>query len=731
MSRSKTGTPVSDNHPANNLTYIEEEIKLQLQKTPFQLLLESENYQQQLHDLRNSWKFAFVVQWLYLFRGAIRLSGEPFTVDLLEEELVGITEPNLIHKISTNLVSVLLGAKVAVEDFSFKARYVLGETTSILGTEDEPIKFDSLTLIEKFDLFYQLIFQLQYTDNFRKQVEKYEKENELRIEPIFELGDESYFLLSDNRIYLRKMSNFPELKIPRKYKHAKKILNPEVDFPEIEPTFEWECIANGIYQIHDFLVSIAKDKKKKELFQNIKENINTIAADDLTRRKKIVKRKREQQLNELVSNRKRSSRLQEREEQLRIEKEQREAEEARQREEQRLIKLAKKVKAKENQIRREFEERLRSSSSTRRTTVFDSGYTPGAPPKELELEEGGWLFECYCGVRELNYDDGGKLISCERCQRWQHLKCQDRSVQQELIRNSNEIFICNWCKQELEIEVESQLEAKLEAERLQREKELEERQRNRELQKKRQEEERLRAEEEERKRKEELEQERQRRILERERLKESGVYGSPVPFQSPTPTSTPASTNHEQHQQDQSSQQSSFQASAQRYQQNGLPAMGSFQVFNSQTPVFNNGLHSNGITASQPQSQAAPSAPPQSEHQDISQTGLHSQPQVQSSEVQAIQAPQTQSTQPQIASEVTKVQQEVQQPLPQPTQQAEAIQPSQFQTTQVSQQTGNTPSLQATQPISPTKPQQEQPNDSPSKQSESPSKAFSIQNILG
>lgn len=222
MSRSKTGTPVSEHHPANKLTYIEEDIKLQLQKTPFQLIIEAENYQQQLNDLRNDWKYAVVLQWLYLFRGAIRLSGEPFSVDILEEELVGLTEPALLNKITTNLVSVLLGAKVTVEDFSFKARYVLGDTTTVLGTEDDPVDFDSLSLVGKFDVLYQLVFQLQYTDNFRKQVEKYEKENELRMEPIFDDGEESYFLLSDNRIYSRKLNKFPKLAIPRKFKYAKK-----------------------------------------------------------------------------------------------------------------------------------------------------------------------------------------------------------------------------------------------------------------------------------------------------------------------------------------------------------------------------------------------------------------------------------------------------------------------------------------------------------------------------
>lgn len=681
MSRSKTGTPVSENHPANDLNFIDEEIKLQLQKTPFQLLIESDTYRQQLHDLRNNWKYAVVLQWLYLFRGAIRLSGETFSVDIIEEELVGLTEPSLINKISTNLVSVLLGAKVAPEDFSFKARYVLGETTTILGTEDEPITFESLSLVDKFDVFYQLIFQLQYTDNFRKQVEKYEKENELRLEPIFDDGEESYFLLSDNRIYLRKLSNFPKLKIPRKFKHAKH-LNPEVDFAEIEPEFEWECVANGIYQIHDFLASIQKDKKKKPLFQNIKEHINFIAEDDLNRRKKIVKRKREQQLHELVSNRKRSSRLQEREDQLRVEKEKREAEEELQRKEQARIKAARKLKAKENQFKREFEERLRKTSSSRRTAVFDSGYTPGTAPKDLELGDDDWLFECYCGVREQNYDDGGKLISCERCHRWQHLKCQDRVVQQELIRNSNEVFICNWCKQDLEGEVER----KLEEEEIQRKKDLEEKQRQRELQKQRDEEERLRLEEEERKRKEEIEKERERRILEREKLRENSAQFSPAPFEQQPQHSVPQPQQSNQQQQPNVTQQ--------------LPVMGSFQIFNQQTPVFNN----------------SPSIPKPT---NGTNGGVYHQPSEPAPQPQPfVQSPVPQQTPISAPAPAPAVAQ----PIAAPTINIPPSQPQQ-------NAQPKTPSIPVPQPISPSK--QQQTPQSSENQSESPSRSFSIQNILG
>jgi hypothetical protein len=82
MSRSKTGTPVIEDHPAHRLKFVDEEIKAQLLKTPTHLVLEQETYQAQLKELRNDWRYAFVIQWLTYFRGAIRMANDPLTVDV-------------------------------------------------------------------------------------------------------------------------------------------------------------------------------------------------------------------------------------------------------------------------------------------------------------------------------------------------------------------------------------------------------------------------------------------------------------------------------------------------------------------------------------------------------------------------------------------------------------------------------------------------------------------------
>lgn len=568
MSRSKQSTPAANvDHPANELTFVDDQIKQQLLKTPVKLLLEDDTYKIQLNELRNNWKYSFCLQWLFFFRGASRLTNETITVDLIEEELVGLTEENLMIKIPVALAATLIGSKVTIDDFSYRVRFLLGDSCKLLGTEEAPIEFKSLSFVDKFSLFYELIQRIQKTDNFRAQVEKYENDSELRFDSIFEKNEsESYYLLSDNRIYLRTLKNWPKLKIPKKHKHAR-LTNPEEDLRSIDPELEWECVAIGIYEIHAFLDSIKSNRSMKPLFQNIKDHIDELANEDLQTRKKILKRKRENEMTQMLSSRKRSSRIQMKEEQMKAEQERLAAEAEEQAQRQLKARRQRKLKQKEKLIKEEIEERLRrTQSSTSRTrtsrmshlrestpssnepiptdnaeaTITTTTTTPtttetkpenetvdvDAPePIKLnidaielkELQEGEWLFQCHCNINQKNYDDGTKQIVCEKCGRWQHLKCQPRAIQQEMVHNAEEPFICSYCKEDFEIETIEKLEQE-EILRLQQEEqrrlELIEKQKQKELAKIQRQEEQRQQEELERHRKEEIERERER---ERER----------------------------------------------------------------------------------------------------------------------------------------------------------------------------------------------------------------------
>lgn len=447
---------VDEAHPANSLEFVSEEVKTQLLKTPYKLVLEGESYVQQLQEVRNNWKFQVVFEWLFYFRGCIRINiNDPFNIELLEQELVGLIEPNLFPKIYVNLASVVLGVKITKENFSAKVQDYFGETTTLLGTSPKDlIQFESLSINDKFELLYELVFQLQYLDTFRAQVDKYDNDSDLRIEPIFTDYSEgvSYYFLEDNRLYKKTIVDYPGLSIPKKLKEFKKIAG-ELEDLEIEPEVSWECIAIGIYEFDSFLKSISKVKKLRKLFDELRTNyIGLVIEEDLKKRKKILKRKREQELLELVSHRKRSSRIQEKEEQLKIEKEKRKILEEERLAQENQQKRNRTLKKRESEYKKSIKAKLATIPTEEietRKEVLSTELSLDEYPKDLGEDD--WWFDCHCGVKGKNWDDGVKMISCERCHRWQHLKCQERILQQELLRNPDEIFICTWCKKKLEL----------------------------------------------------------------------------------------------------------------------------------------------------------------------------------------------------------------------------------------------------------------------------------------
>ncbi|KAJ1558998.1 hypothetical protein HK405_012414, partial [Cladochytrium tenue] len=63
-----------------------------------------------------------------------------------------------------------------------------------------------------------------------------------------------------------------------------------------------------------------------------------------------------------------------------------------------------------------------ASFSVGRSSPAVSG-SRGAAPAAADAEEDPWFFDCACGVRGYNIDDGRPMIACGRCGNWQHLAC--------------------------------------------------------------------------------------------------------------------------------------------------------------------------------------------------------------------------------------------------------------------------------------------------------------------
>lgn len=79
--------------------------------------------------------------------------------------------------------------------------------------------------------------------------------------------------------------------------------------------------------------------------------------------------------------------------------------------------------------------------------------TLGVSPTAQEEDKGEekdeeWGFECICGKKGNNFDDGTLQISCEKCGVWQHISCLNfKTPTGRPVRGFNSlIFVCNGCK---------------------------------------------------------------------------------------------------------------------------------------------------------------------------------------------------------------------------------------------------------------------------------------------
>ncbi|GMM37050.1 hypothetical protein DASC09_043750 [Saccharomycopsis crataegensis] len=256
----------SSDHPAESLKHINAEIVAQLSKLPSKLPTEGEPYLSQIKPLRSSFEYAFVYNWLSVFRGAIKMSADPFHVYIWEEELAGVTFPStFINRLKVNLINSLLkaGMKIrAPEEFDQSLMSFLGDQLDEIlnkydvhvsdyideeqGAEDyeeeieenndedeeeeeeeeydeydeygypveklpkvkeTPSKplirfFDLLPLGAKVEIFYILIDKVCVTNSFAKYLEKFEKPIELRLDPIFTHVSQSKFPVIESSYYL-------------------------------------------------------------------------------------------------------------------------------------------------------------------------------------------------------------------------------------------------------------------------------------------------------------------------------------------------------------------------------------------------------------------------------------------------------------------------------------------------------------------------------------------------
>jgi hypothetical protein len=108
---------------------------------------------QALKDLRTSYKYIYVINWLYHCRGFIKLQSEYFDVDIFELELLNYfptnsfllnaeDQPNInnlfIYKLKIHLITALQNSKLSsVNNFEKIFRLWFGANTPLGGKEED------------------------------------------------------------------------------------------------------------------------------------------------------------------------------------------------------------------------------------------------------------------------------------------------------------------------------------------------------------------------------------------------------------------------------------------------------------------------------------------------------------------------------------------------------------------------------------------------------------------
>lgn len=312
-----------------------------------------------LIETRNSYAYIYVVNWLYHFRGFLKLQSDLFDVDIFELELLGhfpdikmSTDDSdaplkslslFLTKLKIALMSAAQNSRLkSIENFEKIFRLWFGPDTPLGGVDDaddddaenkpsnplaskaaENILFDALKMSEKFEVLYILINHISQYANFKNWMDKNSIPlDQLRMKSIYsEIAEKEpraqhdYFLLFDNlRLYKRTIKYTP-LVIPKK----RKLLpaDPNLAFAQecfdISMDVKFDLIFQNVYELEKF-VETSSIPQLSHVVAN-QDNVDLVFAAELRKRRYLTNRRKELQLASLLATRKRSSRIEAKEKQ--------------------------------------------------------------------------------------------------------------------------------------------------------------------------------------------------------------------------------------------------------------------------------------------------------------------------------------------------------------------------------------------------------------------------------
>ncbi|KAI9674543.1 MAG: hypothetical protein M1817_001881 [Caeruleum heppii] len=430
--------------------------------------------------LRNMWEFANLMQYLYIFGRAVKIE-EDLDIEMFETECLHEEPSEKLTQVGLALlkfVSSHRGLTIDMFDEYTRRQYQSRmPSRNPFGKEETPLSFQT------FDIFSK------------------------RVEPTgWDSQERTYFVMDDNRLY-RQTEPPPTPPAPSKPKKNSKraraiaraskrrklpgstandSIEEEVETQSAEPKTEadglggwkWECVAVTADEYRDFLESIrrSRDPDEKMLHGSIREAILPLVEKaEEEQLRKALKKERELLNSERLATAKRSSRIAGKLEKQKEEEEAADAERRRRLEhaaaQQEQVKLQKREKEREARIEtreaRMQERLMRRIAHEQELASLAEGSkkieTGAGRMSERQLraevekrqraleeiaQESDWMFDCSgCGLHGENVDDGSGIISCEKCQVWQHLGCL--GFTRAAAERSDFHFVCNLCQRRM------------------------------------------------------------------------------------------------------------------------------------------------------------------------------------------------------------------------------------------------------------------------------------------
>ncbi|KAL5393304.1 hypothetical protein DPSP01_000128 [Paraphaeosphaeria sporulosa] len=299
-----------------------------------------------LQKLRNMWQFANLAQYIFLFKGALKID-EDFGIEELETECLTPQPSQMLAAIGLALlkhVSSHKGLTPEIFDEYTRRQFVAkAPARNPFGTEEVPNRFDDFDVFTKIRVLQQLsVWTLNNPNTIRERLNPTEAEQiDWRFNPFgYDSKGRTIFVLDDMRMYRR--TDAPPPPPPQKAKSKakarksrssrtskrRKTSTPEPEEPEeVDEVTEgndaeaeddgfggmqWECVCITYEDYQDYLTGIRKSRHpdEKQLYKDLEADIiPELAKVAEAQARKEAKKMRELETLQKLATAKRSSRI--------------------------------------------------------------------------------------------------------------------------------------------------------------------------------------------------------------------------------------------------------------------------------------------------------------------------------------------------------------------------------------------------------------------------------------